>query len=650
MNIVFDSVSEGDKKRIEKLIRHGDNVWIIEPFYAYHHRNMKDNYSFFPLPLPESIKKLINKDKISVISADELNAPNINNLAADSAVNSIETVFQFYKSKHDTLFNYVARILKSKEAESIFKLKLSERLAEFFSYNIMLKRVEDILPWEEIKLISNTNPADYFSMYQTIRNSGFECCHHTKIQFESIGTKKYIVLNAFKKLKITLLLVLQTIGSFLFLLRKFKKPSSSAFKYGLTVVSPDRQLKTDTFRGPDFLIDGQKISKADVVFVPITKTKSNQKEKLNSIGCAVDYSFSFKLFFSNFKEWLNLLIIALKSGLNSDHEELTGAAVALSNYFRWNKQNRSIDIQHLITHADFGRDAIARNISLKQSGVQIWYFTDSINCGVNFQTDNQQHRHPFWAYMNYDHLVTWNSLLGNYLKGHPASFGKVHVTGCLWSSFVQNIDKARKNNADLYTNEMEAKLILGVYDSTYTNKSFTSYSEGIAFAEHLFQLIEQVENIYILFKEKKSRTVHPRLDSVLGPELVTLYEKFDKHPRIKMVGNQFEASDVMAISDAVISFPFTSTSYEFLSVQRPAIWHDPFGLYKETPFAKVGSLTTHSYNQLADWVKNVMENKWDNTATLAEYHSKKLFPFTDGNAIERFRDLLISKEQEGAVG
>ena len=92
----------------------------------------------------------------------------------------------------------------------------------------------------------------------------------------------------------------------------------------------------------------------------------------------------------------------------------------------------------------------------------------------------------------------------------------------------------------------------------------------------------------------------------------------------------------------VVSFPFTSTSFETLSANRPAVWHDPLGCYFDTPYAKAGGVTTHSYEDLK---KKVIEIKSLEPGTYRnpfQSNSPLMDPFRDGKAIDRFRDLLIN--------
>jgi len=52
----------------------GVKVWVIEPFYVYHHQG---EMRFYPSPLSRFIYRLISKRKISLIKAKDLNPQGI---------------------------------------------------------------------------------------------------------------------------------------------------------------------------------------------------------------------------------------------------------------------------------------------------------------------------------------------------------------------------------------------------------------------------------------------------------------------------------------------------------------------------------------------------------------------------------------------
>ena len=636
LNVVFEAPTRWDYLTIKRYLKQGVPVWVVEPFHAYHHRK---GFRFYPPALPDFVDELINKGEINLLHTNQLNAREIYRLAADSSVNSGESVYSTYKKEYKDLFNYVCKVLKSPKAENIFKKNLCDKLAEFYSLNILLHRVEKVLPPGPILLYPDTNIRDYYYWKSLFSRSNQDFYDHSGIQFPA---HLHIIafFENFKKYIISISrLVAQTMASgLLSIFRSAHKKDRKSYFYGITIISPFRQL-TDNKRGPDFIIDDNKVRADNVVYLPLTNLTDEQKNQLKKIPGEVYYPPKAGYYFSHFTEWKHLLILALRKNFFFRAREITVACNAFFNYFSWLKVMESVKIKHFVTHSDFGINHIGRNLALKQAGVETWYFTDSMNFGANFREEENEcaMRHPFWSYLNYDHFVTWTPFLKEYFSTHPESFKETHVVGCLWSGHIQGTGM----EACGFKKSEKAFTIVAL-DTTYTKNSFTSYNEGIAFAEHLLQLTDEISDIQIFLKEKKSRAIHTSLDAVMGPRLLDLYDKMASHQRITVCSNETDPSELMSLSDMVVSFPFTSTTFEALSINKPAVWYDPLGYYINTPYAKAGGVTTHSYNELKLKIEEIKSMERGAYKNPFPKDSPLMDPYRDGKAINRFIELLSS--------
>lgn len=637
-SVVYETPSIIDRPLINIYLNQNIPVWIVEPFHAYHHNK---GLRFYPPHFPLFAENLIKSGRISVIKADDIEAKNIYGLAADKAVDIVESVYPYYRDEREDLINHVADTLKSPFAENVFKNKLCNSLAEFYSANILLHRIEEYLD-SEITIYPNINIHSYCAIKKLLLKAGHEFYHHPHVHF----LKRSYIASAFENIKVNLVdiaqLCAQTVASGLSAIRKKSDmPGKKSFKYGVSIVSP-RQLANNR-RGPGFIIDNKKIHESDVIYLLQINLSNKEGNALGAMPCNVFMLPQPKRFFSNAHEWRKLLRIAIRQNLMNFCREVHSANVSFFNYFRWKKVLEQVRIEQFITHCDFGISHISRNIALNQAGVRTWYFTDSMNHFNNFQRDESvfSMRHPFWTYLCYDNFVTWSSFLADYFKTHPGSFKKTHVVGCLWSEHITDKPEKEPLKEKISGKHKKNKFIIAVYDTTYTRNGITSYLEGIAFAEHILRLVNEIDSIHILMKEKKSRDIHGIMDPINGPRLVDLYNSMNKHPDISFYSDQDDSSLLMSFAEVVISFPFTSTTFEALSVNKPAIWHDPMGLYTDTPYAKVKGVTTHGYEELKKRILEIKELQGEYQNPIPK-DSPLIDPFRDGKAIERFRDLLIS--------
>lgn len=638
--IVYEAISKFDFISIHYCLKMGFSVRVIEPFPAYHHKNKK-GIRHFPDQLPMFVEKLVQRGKISILEAKLFDSRNLYSRAADKAVEAVEKVYPFYRQEHVRLIDYVCKILDSKEAEWAFKSNLCDLLAEFYSMNEFLYRLEGIIKEDKIYVYPEMNVLTYHFLKDLVAESGQTFFEHTRIYFPS---KKYIA-GVLENLKSSLFylatLTTQAVGSFLFG-RQRSLSGKKKFTLGMTIIGP-RQLYGKQL-APDMLIDDKKITAQDVVYFPLISPTAEQKRKMAQLPGTVIYPPKAGSHFSHPFKWLGLLRYAFTESFIKKTDEIKITAKLFFAYFRWVKVLNEIRLRHFVTHCDFGVSHIGRNIALHQAGIQTWYFTDSINHSYAIQdiTQKNLHRHPFWAYLYYQHFVTWDQIIAKFYLNHPGSFKEVHVVGCLRSPYIEDKVKAIKNTKPLLLKASKASFVLSAFDSTYSINGKTSYEEGLAFAEHLILIVNSFKEIHLVLKEKKARYIHKFLHKVLGPKLIKLYDQMNAHQRITICSNEVDASDIISISDFVVSFPFTSTTFEAVSVNRAAVWHDPMGYYRNTPYGAAGGCVTHSYKELEARVLSLIESPQEPYINPFPLDSELMDPYRDGKAIERFRELLIS--------
>ena len=252
--VVYESPTKWDYIFIKKHLRRRTPVWIIEPFHAYHH---KKGIRFFPPPLPAFIRELIQDGKISVLKANEINAMEIYPLAADKAVDVVESVYPEYRKRFEKIFSYVSDTLKSPIAENVFKNTLCNKLAEFYSVNILLHRIERQFNSGPIVVYPDTNVYSYLFTKKLLTESNQEFFEHPDIRFPIQLYVSSFLETLKEKLIFTAKLCAQTLASWI--LGKIIPPlriRKKIFSYGVTIMG-QRQLRENK-RGPDFIIDKRK--------------------------------------------------------------------------------------------------------------------------------------------------------------------------------------------------------------------------------------------------------------------------------------------------------------------------------------------------------------------------------------------------------
>jgi hypothetical protein len=187
--------------------------------------------------------------------------------------------------------------------------------------------------------------------------------------------------------------------------------------------------------------------------------------------------------------------------------------------------------------------------------------------------------------------------------------------------------------------------LIAVFDSTYENLSRTTYQDGVDFALAIQRLLEDQPDIFVVWKEKIRAGYYPK-DGDFG--LVALYAKMAAHPRCFFTGFEVSPSEVSAICDLTISFPFTSTTVEALGAGAKAIYYVPNDIFSGSHFEKIPHLVVRNYPKLRETVNTLLHDTSDDEYSqyLQRYAKGQIEAFVDGKALTRFRQLLCGGTME----
>jgi len=637
---VFESPSLSDRRRMLSCVRASRRCYVVEPFHAYHHTSVK-GVPFFPSRLPDFAKELIGSGKVSLLRAEQLGARELYLAAAERAVATTDRIFPLYRDEHRRLCTFLASALGTEQADDVFRRLLCERLGVFFSMNMLFSNIEQALPGATIRVFVRQDPAEYLRLKALATAARVDPGEHPRVVLSPRSAlRTAATLMAKKSWRLSSLLSLLALAC---------RPARSAkggksYLLGFTIVSPLRQFRNDE-RGAGFLVDDDRIRSQDVVYLPLTPLTPEQQRMLRDLGSDVYDRLAERNTHAPLRVWLRLLVVFLRTLGAANEREVFAASASVAEYYRWKHLLGHVAIRHLVTHADFGFARVARNIALQGAGVRTWYFTDAANFGLNFASGEVgKARHPLWTYLNYDALVTWYPALAEWLLGHPSSFRQAHVVGCLWAQHVRQHHRSASRRAGLTEKNLQGKFLVVAYGSTYSVKCVTAYDEGVAFVKDLLRLAAECPDVFIILKDKKPSSMHVLLEPELGQMLFTLQSEVAARPNMELVAQDSDASRLMADTDLIVSFPFTSTTLEALAADRPAIWHDPLGYYRDTPYGRSGGAVTHSYDELRSLVERLRVAGPDGFRNPFPPGSPLIDPFRDGKAIDRFRQLLTSSD------
>ncbi|MBF0343543.1 MAG: polysaccharide biosynthesis PFTS motif protein [Nitrospirae bacterium] len=638
--VVFHTPALVPQMLIKLYIERGFSVYVIEPFSSSLYDNSK--YSQFPPHLTPYVYKLIKKGTITLITTREIDYYASFSISNEIATNNGERFFTLYKKKLKHVIDAMYINIDSIESELIFRKHCVYELVNFYTVNCLLNKLQAYLPFEQIIVYPFCNVLQYKKIKTMVKDAGCDFFDDHRITLP-ISLHVSGVFRILKDYLTTITLLFgQTVMSVI--LSKSNKQSDKSYTCGISVISPDRQL-SNVGREPNFFLHEDSY-KSTIVFI-YNNIKKIHLKKLHDLK--IDYYLfpSSIGFFSHPLFWWRLLGSSLKTKALFDNS-LKVASISLLKYLHWKHVLSIIKVGNFISNNDYYYVSIVRNIALKQSGCQTWIFQDSAGWDWNYFNSDCWIKGKSYclSYLNYDHYIVWSKHMSEFLDSHPNVMNttKYHVVGTLWSKNLSSneiVYTSKQLQTILDQIETDSLFIISLFDTSYLENTMPSFMEGIAFINDFIKLLDDEQDVFIMFKEKAPRYTHALHDPDNGQVLFDAYEELSSHNRVLICGNDYNVEYLKHMSNVTISCPFTSPTNEALSINQPAIWHDALGMYRKSVWGRIGGVMTHSYEELRAFLHQLMTSPKRYINPVPEGFPY-IDPYRDGKAVDRFREILIN--------
>jgi polysaccharide biosynthesis PFTS motif protein len=438
-------------------------------------------------------------------------------------------------------------------------------------------------------------------------------------------------------------------------IRKINKPCDDVKKtYQLGI----RSYKTDmSFLMPskqiDFLIDQHKINKEDAIFC-IETTISDEYEQtlkdkkyhyvyLDKMLACVSWNFLQEVIMRKFFfGWLRYAPriffspgLMIKTLLHNWDE-----------YLRWMRFAQVFQLKHYVAYNDFGLRHVIRNSILSDNGIETWFFMHSRHNRDVFAKKNQKGKYLtlLSIYLSFDNFVRWSGNFSPFIE--PTRIDRFFNIGCLWSEKIVDYAVMREDiKQKLIKNDFlkKVKHVIVSFDTTfgYDLDLVLRPKEMDRFFAHMLNLLDDFPDVGILYKQKNMS------DSQMEQNLLEVpnYDRFISHDRCLCLDYSTDTTQLIAISDLVISVAFTSPTLEALGARKKAIFLDPTERFRDAYYDKTPQLVAYCYDELRKlvdyWLFKVTDD--DFHQWVDQYIVNEIDAFADGKAITRFRELLTKE-------
>jgi polysaccharide biosynthesis PFTS motif protein len=557
--------------------------------------------------------------------------------AAASAHENLDMIFEKFFSRSPTI-RITKRLFESSDIENMYKKDILLYLNNLYFLEYKINTYIQI-----ITLPIVFYPADGFDLHSDI----------------SAPLSKKVTIVRYKNLKVYLTDYRKRIEEYGLLLyplyiffRKvkgisFRKKPEKTYRLGINVNLP--AMFSWNYHYISYLVDTlYGFPKDEIIFVDETYRKEIPLE-FNAHGFAyenflhqrvsISPKFLGKIVCHFIPAWLKCMFYCLTEEWNV----VKTTRLILSDYIRWNMLMDYMGIQNHITI--LLPDRISKNLILSSHGCRTCYiYPDNYSIDYHTGWDENIPASIEFTFMNPEFAFVFGQKIKRFF-----SYNKNQIKHCcpLGVFSAQRVNEIRvgKIDSSLKTLLVQKKLtgkIIGIFDSGFIDWGPNKVKDGIRFAEEILLLLDEMPEISIIFKEKRF------IDAT--PQLKEKYLRLLDHPRCLFVKKQENdcvfATEVIALSDLVISVAYTSTTVEALASKTNAIYYDVAGndigdhfYYNQFP-----NLVAHDYSQLKHlinyWLYNVKPEEFE--SYLDTYVKGEIDPYLDMKAIDRLQAQLRS--------
>lgn len=565
---------------------------------------------------------------------------------------ALENIEQIYKTwfEYSKLIHQMISLLNSDITQNVYKKDLVMKLQTYYQICTQLNHIAETTNNSIIFV-----PSAYIQLEKITKTK-----LNSKIYIPFWSRICVFIRGFIKKIIYVLALCFLPLWTMLWKTRKIvlNTPSPKEYQVGIRVYRTDLAFRAKN-RTIDFVLDGEKVNKDNSLFCLETDISEDYMQKLmvkkynvvelQKILYQVNLNFIYSILIKK------IMPCCLKSSYLSIYEStdiIETTIGVLYKYITWKCFAEKYSLKHFVVYNNFEKYHIIRNIILSQNGVQTWYYLHSTHFVDLFTKlqDNVSMRHVIFAYLYYDNLITWGNKSSLTFICLPNSIVKHQKLGCFWSEHARMLidGEISSDLKEIAFNKMKIKpvKIIGIFDTTFGKSVPLQINDMLLFVKGLLKLLQNNPDIGIIIKEKKAKEEMLAACSDISCGYDKLYNILQSHERCYSTGWTGDPSEIIAISDLIISACFTSTTSEALGARKKAIFFDASNRFKGLYYDKFPKMVAHGFDELDKFVKywlyEVSDAMFDEY--IDNYVIDELDSYADGRAITRFRELLSEEK------
>ncbi|HEY4707720.1 MAG TPA: hypothetical protein VII64_09695 [Thermodesulfobacteriota bacterium] len=431
-----------------------------------------------------------------------------------------------------------------------------------------------------------------------------------------------------------------------------RKPDKRHYRYALLLHDGRGFVKNEG--SMDFMVDGKKVKAEEILYLISERPGSGRAgmERLKSGAGARGYavaSLDEPAAGANLKGVYSRAA-ALRPGLLAltlKYPEMSGACSnAMKEFLLWELFHgnygveKIVSIQHpaRLTGSFIARRRGIENVFL-HSSVVFDRLDRSIGEGAGKAEQCYYSHHAFDAACS-------DRLSNEWLKNSQNAIRESVDIGPVFSDIVFEARVKRKSELREAIGVPSGSRLVSFFDSTVGHNGVLTLREEEEFIRSARLLLDKDPGLFIAFRFKNRAA----FDGYSGDALKKETELLFANPGC-VCANDLNVSnfELMGASDLVVSAPLSSVIFESLVGGVPSVYYDPLGRYREPHYfiERLPMVAAHGREELeaaaAYWLSDSDGERFESLKE--EYLKRYVDRQCDGNASERFRDVLLRKRQ-----
>jgi len=453
-----------------------------------------------------------------------------------------------------------------------------------------------------------------------------------------------------------------------------EKIVSEHYDYAVAIDLFDMQGTFSSDRSANFLLDGQDFSKKNTVFVvncPLQKEwadfyKKNEYNFIESRKINRPFELAKFNYDGNFVKQLIKAVLGLLGEWRAPLPLLQAFFFNLRIFFDWNVISQRIRFNHYLYSNQESAQQSSRNILIRNNGGQSWSYSFCLGGGylyANCRKNLKEFRNVYWSFLDFDHYVGMNDIVGEYYKLHKHRVKNYFSIGSIYSEMIkQNMQENSKEDfikKCFGESFSEGNKLISFFDTTFidADNCVSTYEDCIEFYQDILKLINMMDSIFVIIKPSKNIEwfIPPQAlgaSCSRGKRIEQLWRSLQSHEKVFWAFDTSRTEEgrldftynnsIIAFSDLVITHTMSSPTGEALGARKKAIWYKSKKPSYKVLYDDIPGLIVYGYEALEKRIKTLLYDTTDEDydAYLGKYIKGSVETLLDGQAITKFRKLL----------